>query len=641
MRQSAGWAVTLGFVLGACPACLLDKVNAVDSFGSAGSAAANGGASGSGGDGSDASVANGAGGSTDIDQQLDSGLPLGPPTLVQSGLAPAKLDLLFMIDNSISMQDKQNLLDLTNLNVLGRLSNPDCVGADRTRTAMPDAEAPCPEGQQRAFRPITDVHVGIITSSLGDSGANEACVAPETQDMGRLIGTLRGPEQGADGAGFLAWRAGDNLATLNQSFQRMLRAVGESGCGYEMSLESWYRFLIDPAPYLSLERVACTPEETALNCRRPLADENGRVALDEALLAQRAAFLRPDSLLAIVMLTDENDCSVRFEPQSWVVVSTTATVQPMYRGSPTCEVNPNHFCCYLCVLGPPEGCEAEPVCDEGTRLAQADDGPNLRCLDQRRRFGYDFLYPTERYVNALREPELCLSDAALNEASCAAEELVANPLFVGDRAPQDVFLAGIVGVPWQRLEASVGADGDALAANVLRFKSAGELADGTWEQILGAPRDTPPEPPADPFMRESTEPRPGIEPGNPINGAEYDTVRGIFEAGPNDLQFACTSPLPQPRSCEGALPETCDCAEPIEPLCSEQPGVSTPGTTQYFAKAYPGLRQLDVLRDLGDNSIVASICARNVSDAARPDFAYRPAFDAIAERLSRRLRPVP
>ena len=72
-------------------------------------------------------------------------------------------------------------------------------------------------------------------------------------------------------------------------------------------------------------------------------------------------------------------------------------------------------------------------------------------------------------------------------------------------------------------------------------------------------------------------------------------------------------------------------------MCEATPGNGTPGTTQYWAKAYPGLRQLQVLRDLGSRSVVASICARNTTDPGRPDFGYRPAVTAIIEGLQPQL----
>jgi hypothetical protein len=65
--------------------------------------------------------------------------------------------------------------------------------------------------------------------------------------------------------------------------------------------------------------------------------------------------------------------------------------------------------------------------------------------------------------------------------------------------------------------------------------------------------------------------------------------------------------------------------------------VSAPGTTQYWSKAYPGVRHLEVLEGYGANSIVASICARNVEDDTAADFGYRPAIAAIVDRLKEQL----
>ena len=47
---------------------------------------------------------------------------------------------------------------------------------------------------------------------------------------------------------------------------------------------------------------------------RTITLQNGKATpsgIDAVLLQQRADFLRPDSLLAIIMLTDENDCSIK------------------------------------------------------------------------------------------------------------------------------------------------------------------------------------------------------------------------------------------------------------------------------------------------------------------------------------------
>ena len=65
-------------------------------------------------------------------------------------------------------------------------------------------------------------------------------------------------------------------------------------------LEAVYRFLIDPKPYQSITTATCP------GTMEPCAIPQG---IDQTLLAQRAAFLRDDSAVAIVNITDENDCS--------------------------------------------------------------------------------------------------------------------------------------------------------------------------------------------------------------------------------------------------------------------------------------------------------------------------------------------
>jgi len=587
-------------------------------------------------------------------------------------VAPDKLDLLLMIDNSISMSDKQEVLGAALPDLMNRLVNPICLDATGNEFPAPAPGADCPLGQHRQFEPIADIHIGIVSSSLGDIGANAACPSPglpqfvaDRVDMGHLIGSLpRGQVSGTNARGFLEWHAGADLGLFNGSFQRMLASVGENGCGWEASLEAWYRFLIDTRPYQGLARVPCEAALASTDCVAPALDADGQPLLDQELLAQRAEFLRPDSLVAIVMLTDENDCSLEPAGTNWLVVD-IGRVETMFRGTSACDVDPNSKCCRSCAAAAPAGCSADPVCDAdvnaGTpanRLPAAADGAGLRCFDQKRRFGYDFRYPTQRYVRALSERQLCLEQPDLSTLDCPGP-LQPNPLFAGGRTPDQVLLAGIVGVPWQAISSGTASNGQPLSSpdRQLRFKSSRELSDADWNRIAGSPgtpwraatgatpeiASSPPLPPSEPTMLESSTSRPSVKPGNPINGRDYDTALGARANGtPNDLEYACIFPLPTPRDCSqqdiSAL-ATCDCdADNFNrPLCEATPGNGTPGTTQYWAKAYPGLRQLQVLRDLGSRSVVASICARNTTDPGRPDFGYRPAVTAIIEGLQPQL----
>jgi hypothetical protein len=585
------------------------------------------------------------------------------PYLVPAG-QQRKLDLLFMVDNSIAMADKQAVLRRSVGELLARLVNPLCVDDLGNTFPAPVPGRDCAQGQRRQLAPITDLHVGFVSSSLGDVGANQACAAegfprsvPDRVDMAHLIGSLpRGQGTGGNAQGFLEWRSGQaGFEQFRSNAQRMLDAVGESGCGWENSLESWYRLLVDPFPYQSLTRVACTGSTSAaLNCVRPATGPDERLLLDEALLAQRAAFLRPDSSLAVVMLTDENDCSLQVGNQSWVFVNIEDT-RPFFRGSSTCATDPNAKCCYSCPLGPPDGCDADPICTADpanvNRLSPAEDGQNLRCYDQQRRFGLEILYPTQRYVNALTRPELCWNALDLAVEGCAAADLVPNPLYARGRAPSQVLLAGLIGVPWQALAASVDSTGRPVSSAQLRFKSAAELrapGDTTWAQIAGSPgvrfraaagdqpevASVPRTPPTLPQMIESEFARPGVVRGNALNGRDYDTV---FSTIPDDLEYACIFQLAQPRDCAALHPaeDNCECFAGVfdRPLCEQTPGQSPAGTTQYWGGARPGARQLEVLRAYGDNSVLASVCPRNLSDASKPDFGYRPALEAVLERL--------
>src|SRR5262249_4537129 len=149
--------------------------------------------------------------------------------------------------------------------------------------------------------------------------------------------------------------------------------------------------------------------------------------------------------------------------------------------------------------------------------------------------------------------------------------------------------------------------------------------------------------PSDPLMIESFGPRSGQNPitgdvlttvpgGNAINGNEYSIPEN------DDLQYACVWTIPQTRDCSDSTMALhgCDCTKPDNdnPLCDP----SGQHQVQVRAKASPGLRQLRVLQGLGDQGVVASICAPNIDDPSQADYAYRPAIAALVERMTPRLQ---
>jgi hypothetical protein len=76
-------------------------------------------------------------------------------------------------------------------------------------------------------------------------------------------------------------------------FTQIVSGVHEHGCGFEAQNEAWYRFLIQPDPFATISK----PDGIR-------AQLDG---VDDVILKQRADFLRPDSLVAVIVVTDENE----------------------------------------------------------------------------------------------------------------------------------------------------------------------------------------------------------------------------------------------------------------------------------------------------------------------------------------------
>src|SRR2546428_674249 len=68
---------------------------------------------------------------------------------------------------------------------------------------------------------------------------------------------------------------------------------------------------------------------------------------------------RPDSAVVILMITDENDCSIR-ESGQYFYAARDDIVLP--HGSSACVANPNDRCCYFCNAAVPAGCSPDPTC---------------------------------------------------------------------------------------------------------------------------------------------------------------------------------------------------------------------------------------------------------------------------------------
>ncbi|MDX2019283.1 MAG: hypothetical protein SF187_03515 [Deltaproteobacteria bacterium] len=171
-----------------------------------------------------------------------------------SDLTP-KLDLLFVVDNSGSMESEQKSLRQEFKHMMEAF-------------------------EQRAG--VADLHVAVVSTDVGAGNiplSNGAC------SMSRLGGTRTGGDRGElqapshcgvrDGARFLASQPGGKtnfVGRLPDVFS-CIADLGTAGCGFEHSLLA------------------------------------ARLALDEAQTKTNVGFLRKDAALGIVFVTDEDDCS--------------------------------------------------------------------------------------------------------------------------------------------------------------------------------------------------------------------------------------------------------------------------------------------------------------------------------------------
>lgn len=164
------------------------------------------------------------------------------------------LDLLFVIDNSGAMLDEQASL----VENFGRFVN-----------VLRTLDGGLPE-----------IHIGVVSTDMGAGdfgigGCTEGGDSGVLQNTARAVCTPPGPERfirdriAEDGVS----RTGNYTGALEESFA-CIAELGVGGCNFEQPLESMRRALDGSNP-------------------------------------QNSGFLRPEAYLAVVILSDEDDCSVR------------------------------------------------------------------------------------------------------------------------------------------------------------------------------------------------------------------------------------------------------------------------------------------------------------------------------------------
>jgi hypothetical protein len=563
---------------------------------------------------------------------LDAG-PVDPPTATADAAAPvddvdvplvpaSKVDILLVVDNSASMADKAEKLAASVGTLIRAVSN------------------------------VGDLHIGVVASSLGSFGGD---VCPNEGAYNDKAHLRTSP---AAANGVLTYSAGGSIDLLVKDTEDIVRAVGQNGCGLEAQLETAYRFLVQPDPWVTVKLDANNQADLG-----PTGD------VDVELLAQRKAFLRPDSALLIVLLTDEDDSSpdpLSIGGQGWAFSARNFPGSKVFRGDPRNGTTaprgtsactdptrgPDHADCTSCAFQ--SLCNAaDPACQKikddpncqllGSAVRAGDseegyagyyppteDALNVRYHRMKERFGVDPQFPIERYVTGFSKSRVPTRATEHPTKMSAAGRREIGPYTSDPTCVNPIFAANLPSQPGDEIcEMGRGPRSRELVLFAVIGGVPGTLAGATpnWNAIVGADPDAYDFTGMDAHMVQSVAPRAGLQGPtttrgdngvDPIHGREWNTLQ-------DDLQFACTFALTQTRTCTAQDP-SCDCAlsERNPPLCGATLG------TQLRGKAYPTMRPLRVARGLGDRGVIGSICSET---------SYEETMTLIAQKISPKLAP--
>jgi hypothetical protein len=232
-------------------------------------------------------------GSPPLDAEPDGGRVWVEPTAECT--EPAGVDLLFVVDGSNSMTEEQDSLAAALPALVTSLVMPPDLDGD----GEPD------------WLPVPSLHVGVVTPDMGSGGHDAPTCGGGTLgldfgDDGLLL-TRSGPRPGCAPTypSIFRFMGGDDPIAFTNDVA-CVTTVGVGGCGFEQQLEAMLKALSPAAPtaYTSASYVPPIFFRDTL----PHGDR------------ENAGFVRDDTLLAVIMVTDEEDCSARdpslFDPRS-------------------------------------------------------------------------------------------------------------------------------------------------------------------------------------------------------------------------------------------------------------------------------------------------------------------------------------
>jgi hypothetical protein len=175
-----------------------------------------------------------------------------------------------------------------------------------------------------SFPPINDLHLGVVSSDLGLVGISDIDMCTGLGDDGVMQNTPRLPGCKGSYPRFLTYNAGINTAAEVANDFACVAMLGTDGCGFEQQLEVTLKALWPSAD----PRIKFLGD----------ADMFGLVGHGDN---ENLGFLRSDpitgvSLLAIIVVSDEEDCSSmtteHFTPNAYLDPTNPADAELLRQG---------------------------------------------------------------------------------------------------------------------------------------------------------------------------------------------------------------------------------------------------------------------------------------------------------------------
>ncbi|HEX7480671.1 MAG TPA: hypothetical protein VF331_22920 [Polyangiales bacterium] len=221
-----------------------------------------------------------------------------------------KIDMLFIVDNSPSMREEQAAL---------RDEFPALMAA--LTTGM--------RGGKRYAAAAKDLHIGVVSVNMGIIGiqgiggcSGVTGVGPSGFGDDGLLLHQPSPDPAVTGCKasyptYLSYVAGQSSPAAVATDFACVATLGSNGCGFEQQMESGLKALWPKLDIDALTGLLHNPNR--ITFLTDSAHPDGKFGHGDV---ENQGFLREDSLLVVVLATDEEDCSsattVHFTPQQYL-----------------------------------------------------------------------------------------------------------------------------------------------------------------------------------------------------------------------------------------------------------------------------------------------------------------------------------